>query len=268
LGRTVFDFVTGRRGMDLNQPSRLRTYSQLKLLLALDASLNSELREEITQRLEKVSLNPMENDLEAEASLARQQYAALLTYARSPVGLPAKLAQDRRTELVKLEHGKVERAIFRLGNILSFGQYTHREKAAPDVEARLDIARSLTFHTRFLREVARSSPQIDVVWNLEDVKRSLLFIAAHGAKADSKAISAAGSIFTRTEDSETRRVCIESLSRINTPKARNELIRISQIKGLDQTWRDLITAYLNNPKAEPLSASAPDSRTGTQAEHQ
>ena len=32
LGRTVFDFVTGRRGIDLNQPSRLRTYSQLKLL--------------------------------------------------------------------------------------------------------------------------------------------------------------------------------------------------------------------------------------------
>ena len=29
LGRTVFDFVTGRRGIDVNQPSRLRTYSQL-----------------------------------------------------------------------------------------------------------------------------------------------------------------------------------------------------------------------------------------------
>src|SRR5688572_12976287 len=29
LGRTVFDFVTGRRGIDINQPSRLATYSQL-----------------------------------------------------------------------------------------------------------------------------------------------------------------------------------------------------------------------------------------------
>ena len=33
LGRTVYDFVTGRRGIDINQPSRLHTYSQLKLLL-------------------------------------------------------------------------------------------------------------------------------------------------------------------------------------------------------------------------------------------
>ena len=39
LGRTVFDFVTGRRGMDINQPSRLQTYSQLKLLLALNNSM-------------------------------------------------------------------------------------------------------------------------------------------------------------------------------------------------------------------------------------
>src|SRR4029078_13381184 len=33
VGRTVLDFITGKRGMDFNQPSRLRTYSQLKLLL-------------------------------------------------------------------------------------------------------------------------------------------------------------------------------------------------------------------------------------------
>ena len=42
LGRSLFDFVTGRRGIDINQPSRLRTYSQLKLLLALNESLDPE----------------------------------------------------------------------------------------------------------------------------------------------------------------------------------------------------------------------------------
>src|SRR6476660_9446915 len=30
LGHTVFDFVTGRRGIDVNQPSRVHTYAQLK----------------------------------------------------------------------------------------------------------------------------------------------------------------------------------------------------------------------------------------------
>ncbi len=74
VGRTVFDFVTGRRGIDVNQPSRLRTYSQLKLLLSLNQSLDPELRKQFGSRLEKVSLNPMENDLKAEAKLATEQY--------------------------------------------------------------------------------------------------------------------------------------------------------------------------------------------------
>src|SRR5205085_8001227 len=58
LGRFVYDFVTDKRGMDLNQPTRLRTYSQLKLLLSLSDSLDPALRDEISHRLERVSLNP------------------------------------------------------------------------------------------------------------------------------------------------------------------------------------------------------------------
>jgi hypothetical protein len=256
LGRTLFDFVPGRRGMDINKPSRLRTYSQLKLLLALNESLDSDLRDEISHRSEKVSLNPMENDLEAEASVAREQYAALIVYANSPKGLPAKLDRDRRAELVAGEHEKVERVLFRLANILSFGKYTHREKPSHDIEARLNISRRLAYHTRFLREVAQSSPQIDVVWNLDEVKRSLRFIAEHGLQADSRAISATAKIFGRTQDDETRRACLESLSRIDNPRARKELIRISQNNDLDPAWKQLITSYLNNPKRmEPLAAS-------------
>lgn len=261
LGRTVLDFVTGRRGIDINQPSRLHTYSQLKLLLSLNQSLEPELREQIGNRLERVSLNPLENDLEVEAKLATEQYDALLAYARRPDGLPQRLNRDRRSEMVPLEHGRTGQVLFRLANILSIGKYTHRESATPEVEARIDIARRLAYHTRFLQEVAKSSPQIEVVWNLEDVKRSLLYIADHGREADSKSIGAAAKIFVRTEDPETRRTCLESLSRIDNSRARNELMRISQTKELDQSWKDLITTYLNNPnRGKPIATS--DSRTG------
>ncbi|MDQ3920019.1 MAG: hypothetical protein M3348_16260, partial [Acidobacteriota bacterium] len=106
LGRAVFDFVTSRRGVDLNQPTRLRAYSQLKLLLSLDATLDRSLRDEIERRLERVSLNPLENDLGSEARLARQQYAALVAYAERPDGLPARVERDRREELVPLAHGR------------------------------------------------------------------------------------------------------------------------------------------------------------------
>lgn len=257
LGRTVFDFVTSRRGIDFNQPSRLRTYSQLKLLLALNDSLDPELRTEIGKRLENVSLNPMGNDLETEAKLARQQFAALISYAEQPDGLSARLDKDRRTEMVKLEHGRTEQVFFRLANVLTFGRYVHREKADPQMEARLDVSRRLAYHTNFLREVSRSSPQIDVKWNLEDVRRSLHYISLHGSEAKSGAISATVKIFVRTRDDDTRRACLESLSKISNPKAREQLIRISQSKELDQAGRDLLIAYLEDPdrQLDPFTTS-------------
>lgn len=257
LGRTIFDFVTGRRGMDINQPSRLRTYSQLKLLLALNESLDPQLREQIDERLEKGSLNPLENDLAAEAKLAGSQYDALLAYSRRANGLPAKLDRDRRSEMVDLEHGRTERILFRAANILSFGKYTHRENATPGMAASLDVARRLAYHKRFIREVAKSTPRIDVAWNVDEVKRSLLFIAKHGSAADSAVVGAAARIFSRTEDSATRRACLESLSRINSRKAREEMLRLSRDEHLDSVWKDLIDSYLSRHQPEdPLATSA------------
>jgi len=269
LGRTVFDFVTGRRGIDVNQPSRLHTYSQLKLLLSLNQSLDPELREQIGTRLEKVSLNPLENNLQAEANVATQQYEALLTYAKRPDGLPRQLDRDRRAEMVALEHSRAEQIIFRLANVLSFGKYTHREKSEPQMEARLDDARRLAYHTRFLREVAKSSPQIEVTWNLDEVKRSLQFVAGHAASADAKIADAAAKIFVRTQDSETRRFCLDSLSRMTNPKAKSELLRLSQQKDLDQAGRELLTSYLKPPHqpTEPIVASGEKS-TGARVDQQ
>ena len=261
LGRTVFDFVTGRRGIDINQPSRLRTYSQLKLLLSLNQSLNPELREQLGDRLERVSLNPMENDLEVEAKLATDQYAALLAYARRPDGLALRLDRDRRAEMVKLEHGRTEQALFRLANILSFGKYTHREKDSPELESRLDVARRFAYHTRFLREVARSSPQIDVSWDLAEVKRSLQFIVDHAEEADSKSAGAAATIFLLTQDDETRRICLAGLTRMTNPRAKTELLRLSEQRDLDQAGKDLLVSYLNTPR-QPVGLSATGEKSG------
>ncbi|HKR58726.1 MAG TPA: hypothetical protein VJS64_03245, partial [Pyrinomonadaceae bacterium] len=250
LGRSVVDFVTGRRGIDINQPSRLRTYSQLKLLLSLNDSLDPELRNEIETRMDKVSLNPFENDLEAEAKLAHEQYVALQAYARKPDGLAAKLDRDRRAEMVPLKHGTAAQVLFRLGNILSFGAYTHREQSSPQMEGSLDLARRIAYHTRFLRQVAKSSPRIEVVWNLDEVRRSLQFIADHGAEAGSSVTSATAAIFVQTNDDETRRQCLESLARINSRKANEELLRISQDKKLDPVWKERVLSYVHSTQPD------------------
>jgi hypothetical protein len=227
-GRHVYDFVTGRRGMDLNQPSRLRSYSEMKLLLSFNSSIDGNLRTEIGRRIQNVSLNPLNNDDEAEVAIARKQYDALMTYARRADGLSARIERDRRAEMVPLKHGRTARVFFTLGNILSFGRYVHRETATPELSTRLELARRLKYHTQFLGEVARSSPQTEVAWDLTSVKQSLQFLADEGHSAGDRAAGAAGAIFQQTTDDETRRLSLAVLSRMNNEAARKELLRLYQ----------------------------------------
>lgn len=257
LGRTVFDFVTGRRGMDINQPSRLQTYSQLKLLLALNNSLDPDLRDEIEGRAEKISLNPFENDLNAEANVALEQYQALMAFAKDPSGLAAKIERDRRAEMMPLEHGRNARIALRALNVLTFGRYVHREERTVDMEDRLDIARRLQYHTTYLQQIAKSSAEVEITSNMNDVLRSLHFIAQHGSEAGASAASATAKIFARTKDDETRRACLDSLSRIGNPKAKNELLRISRNPAVDQMFRDIAADYLRGvtPSVQPIAVT-------------
>jgi len=257
LGRTVYDFVTGRRGMDINQPSRLATYSQLKLLIALNTSMQPELRSEVSGRLETISLNPFENDIDAEANIALAQYDALLAFAKDPNGLAAKLERDRRAEMMPLEHGSKAQLAFRVLNVLSFGKYVHREELTDDMENELDISRRLQYHTNFLQQIAKSTAEIDITWNLDDVRRSLRFIADHGPEAGGSTAAVTAKIFARTKDEQTRRSCLDSLSRIHNPKAKTELLRISQNDAVDKTWRDLASEYLRNypQKPQPIAVT-------------
>ena len=257
LGKTVFDFVTGRRGIDINQPSRLATYSQLKLLLALNNSMEPALRTEVSGRIETISLNPFENAVNAEANIALEQYAALVAFAKDPKGLAAKIERDRRAEMTPLEHGSKAQIAFRVLNVLTFGKYVHREEHSVDMEDRLDIARRLQYHTMFLQQIAKSSAEVEITSNLDDVKRSLHFIAEHGEHANGTAAAVTARIFARTKDDETRRTCLDSLSRIRSSKAKNELLRISQNTDVDQTLRDLANEYLRGVRRDqPIATTA------------
>jgi hypothetical protein len=80
--RKVFDAVMRRHGADINQPSRLRSYAELDLLLMLNDSISPPLRVEISRRLPQLVTNPMENGLNTETELARANYEALLRKLR------------------------------------------------------------------------------------------------------------------------------------------------------------------------------------------
>lgn len=250
VGRQFYNFVTGRRGMDLNQPTRLRSYSELKLLLSFNPSIDPELRSEIERRVQNVSLNPLNNDDEAEVALARQQYDALMNYARRTDGLSARIERDRRAEMVPLKHGRTARIFFTLANVLSFGRYVHRENPTPELNERMELSRRVAYHTQFLTEVAKSSPQTEVAWDIGMVRQSLQFFADQAATASNGAAKAAGAIFEKTNDDETRRLSIEALSKMNSKAARKELLHLFQLQPPQSELRADIAARLRQALAD------------------
>jgi hypothetical protein len=127
------------------------------------------------------------------------------------------------------------------------------------MEQRLDIARRLQYHTNFLQQIAKSSTEVEITSNMTDVLKSLRFIAEHGDEAGGTAASATAKIFARTKDDDTRRACLDSLSRIGNSKAKNELLRISQNPAVDQRFRDIAADYLRGnipPRVEPIAVTA------------
>jgi hypothetical protein len=267
LGRSAYNFVTGRRGIDLNQPTRLNSYSELTLLLSFNSSVDPQLQREIERRLEIVSINPLSNDSQSEIQLARQQYDALIDFARRSDGLPAKLERDRRAEMVALRHGSAARFFVNLGNVLSFGRYVHRENVTPELSARLEVARRIERHTNFLSRVAGSSPQTEVAWDMSTVKNSLQFLADRGAGANGSAARAAALIFQRTNDGEARRLCLDALYKINSKTAKNALLRLYRQEQPQSEWRPAIAERLRKAVAadsrmRPAEARAVLSQVG------
>jgi hypothetical protein len=260
LGRKAYDFVTGKRGMDLNQPTRLQSYSELKLLLSFNSTIDPELRDEIERRIQNVSLNPLNNDDEAEVQLAQQQYDSLIDYALQPGGLAAKIERDRRAEMVPLEHGRSARIFLGIANVLTLGRYVHRETATPALEQRLETARRLAYHTQFLNEVAKSSATTDVAWDMSKITHSLQFMAREGSEAPTSAARAAAAIFQKTNDAKARRLCLEALSKINNKTARAELLKIYEREPQSDV-RAEVAARLRNAVASDARVKPAEARS-------
>ncbi|MEO6052005.1 MAG: hypothetical protein ABIP78_11835, partial [Pyrinomonadaceae bacterium] len=258
VGRYIYDFATDRRGADLNQVSRMRSYEQLKLLIALDESLDTSFRNEISNRIESSALNPLQNDSDVEARLARAQYDNLIAYAKDPSGLPKKISDDRREEMTRLKHDRSERTLFAAGHFFSFGLYTHREKATPELLAEMDVRRQLDYHERFLSEVAFASANPEIDSDPVEIKRSLAYVSQHGAEAREKTTRTLAKIFRISRDDDMQALCLTGLYRINNSSAKKELLAIYNNTKVVDRWRNVCAHYLKLALQEGQRISARD----------
>jgi hypothetical protein len=212
-GSIGWNFVRSRHGDPNNRTARLKAYAQVRRWLTLDGSIDADLRTDLQRRLEILGVNPLEQSVFEESGIANRQYQALLRYAADPKGLPARLERDRNAELASHRHGVPARTGMELAKWFSLGIYSHREMDdSTSLAAALSRERRAESQIRFLKIVAKSSTQPEVVWNIAEVRRAVNELIATGVPPRSAQVVTR--IMQQTTDAETRALCERALASI------------------------------------------------------
>ncbi len=208
----VWNFVRGRHGAAVNRTARLQAYSGARQFLAMDASLDPGLKIELQRHLDHLALNPRENETSREATLASEQFAALLQYVNSPQGA-AKLERERRKEMESYTRSPAFRVFAGLGRI-----FTRGPRPDPDsdlsLRTELDAYRRSAAQMRFLEEILAASPRPDVVWDSDAIRKSVddLSVDPHAGPAAQRLIA---QVYARSADSDLRQACWRALLAFN-----------------------------------------------------
>lgn len=208
-------FVRGRHGFAVNRNARLEAYSEAREFLAMDSGLDPALKIQLQRRLDHLALNPRENDVSHEATLAREQYAALLKYAESPRGA-AKLERDRRKELEAYTQSAGRRMAMGLGRMFTRGPRVDPEKPDSTLNIQLSAYRSSDYHMRFLNQLLASSPSPDVVWDSGVISRSVSALSSD-ANATPQAQHLVSEVCARSTDSDILATCLSAQQHPSTP---------------------------------------------------
>jgi hypothetical protein len=219
--KQTWTFIRRRHGAAVDRSARLRAYSQLRHALFLDESLDPTLRRDLARRIDGLGLNPFEDSIETEAQLARDQYSALRAYAAAPNGLAQKLDRARAREVARQFHSQPALVMIRVASITTLGLYKHNDKMTPELLADLDRQRRFAWHRRFLEEAINSTPQPEVTYNIDQMRRSVDAITQIGQDSEQYRASSqelVRRVLAQTADNTMRQRCVECLQKLASQK--------------------------------------------------
>lgn len=240
VARRTYDYLTSKKGIDFNQQSREPAYARLKTVLMLDCLLDPKFKTLIAKDLEKLTTDPLQNDLGAEMKIAAAQYDWLIRDLESPESKTlSRLNRDRNHERRALAHGRASRFFFQFARLMSFGRYDHREKFSTELEHRYELARRMRYHERVLRLAAASTVDPEVDQDVEKLRRSVEFVVEHGATTKANVSPSLEKIFSRSRNEEFRRQCLMGLSAIRDDRAKRALARIASNQRENPALREM-----------------------------
>jgi hypothetical protein len=173
VGADLYDFYASRHGSAMNKAARLDSYAQFRVQLALDRSLDPELRQQMQRRVDSLALNPLESATGRELQAAAARYALLQQAAEAREGdaISTRVEKDRRAELAAFESTPRRRIFADVLHVATFGGYTKRAKPGEANLALLDSYRRVQNDLRFLDTLVAAGTPPEIGQRPEHVQR-------------------------------------------------------------------------------------------------
>jgi hypothetical protein len=169
----LYDFVVSRHGAAMDKAERLDCYSQFRAELALDRSLDADLRSDIQRRVDSLAVNPLEAAPEREMQVALARYARLQAEAEEGGPLATRIDKQRRAELAEFGEGKSAHVRDTLLHDATFGLYTHRAKDDYTNLATLERDRRVQYQLNFLDSLVQAGTQPEVAYESSRIRASI-----------------------------------------------------------------------------------------------
>jgi len=221
----LYDFVASRHGRAMNQAERLDCYSQFRVSLALDRDLDPKVRKDLQQRVNSLSLNPLETTTVHELASSRQRYALLAAEAQRPDGWLAKgLDKERRAELASI--GRTGKGKFFTGalHVASLGFYTRRAPRADGNLASLDSYRRVEHDLNFLEGLINAGTPPEIVYQPARIQSAVAELAnllpqISLGRIRTRAEQTLSNLRNLSQDADLRAHCSSALASIKRPSA-------------------------------------------------
>lgn len=215
--RSSYSFIKARHGSPLDRGSRVRAFVQVRQALIADHQLNPQLRLSLSNKLDKLGMNPFDSASTSEAAAARAQYEALLARVRTGA-IAEHLKKQRLREADEMIHSAKQRALRRLGTVASFGIYRHKDLETPTLMAAVNRERKIAYHRRVLEGAISSAVPPEFSPQVEQIRRSVIALGelvtpAHRSLAFTASLLSW--VLTSTSDSGTREACLASLAQLS-----------------------------------------------------
>ncbi len=168
----AYNFVVARHGGATNRSDRLDCYSRFRTAIQLDTALDPALRKELQDRIDSLSVNPLESAPRDEIATASLRYNELKNQAQTG-RLLQRVDKSRRAELALDAESATGRLRDYVFHLTTFGAYTHRINSDSYSDDLLDTYRRAQYLLAFLDRVSVGGSQPEITYDPAIIVRSI-----------------------------------------------------------------------------------------------